>query len=122
MPWPISLYQGPFSLPMSMPAAFQRSSSAIWVPERSPREMKGAPLDLMAFKASAPSVDAGRVALRSNQDESVVHHGVSFDAETVGNEFVLLRLGVHEQHVGVAASAGVERLAGALRHHLHVDA
>src|SRR5262249_20165073 len=56
MPWPISLYQGPFSLPMSMPAAFQRSSSAIWVPERSPREMKGAPLDLMAFKASATSV------------------------------------------------------------------
>src|SRR5215471_8237829 len=56
MPWPISLYQGPFSLPMSMPAAFQRSSSAIWVPERSPREMKGAPLDLIAFKASATSV------------------------------------------------------------------
>src|SRR2546421_12931575 len=41
---------------MSMPAAFQRSSSAIWVPERSPREMKGAPLDLMAFKASATSL------------------------------------------------------------------
>src|SRR5713101_4106149 len=56
MPWPISLYQGPLSLPMSMPAVFQRSSSAIWVPERSPREMKGAPLDLMAFKASATSV------------------------------------------------------------------
>src|SRR5262245_24252807 len=56
MPWPISLYQGPFSLPMSMPAALQRSSSAIWVPERSPREMKGAPLDLMVFKASATSV------------------------------------------------------------------
>src|SRR5215472_5870524 len=29
---------------------------AIWVRERSPREMKGAPLDLMAFKASATSV------------------------------------------------------------------
>src|SRR5438132_1190833 len=56
MPWPISLYQGPLSLPMSMPAAFQRSSSAIWVPERSPREMKDAPVDLMAFKASATSV------------------------------------------------------------------
>src|SRR5262245_4953309 len=97
MPWPISLYQRPFSSPTSMPAAFQRSSSAIWVPERSPREMKGAL-------------------------EIVVHHGVSFDAETVGDEFLLLRLGVHEQHIGVAASAGVERLAGALRHHLHVDA
>src|SRR5262249_51622635 len=59
------------------------------------------------------ALDAGRVALRSNQDEIVVHHGVSFDAETVGDEFLLLPLGVHEQHVGVAASAGVERLAGA---------
>jgi hypothetical protein len=47
---------------------------------------------------------------------------VSLHAETVGDEFLLLRLGVHEQHVGVAAPAGVERLAGALRHHLHIDA
>ena len=70
----------------------------------------------------AHALDAGRIALRTDQDEIIVHHGVSLHAETVGDEFLLLRLGVHEQHVGVAASAGVERLAGALRHHLHVDA
>src|SRR5262249_40858470 len=29
---------------------------------------------------------------------------------------------MHENHVGIAAAAGVERLAGALRHHLHIDA
>src|SRR6185312_14492019 len=56
MPWPISLYQGPLSLPMSMPAAFQSSSSAACVPERSPREMKGASLALMAFNASVTSL------------------------------------------------------------------
>src|SRR5690606_25377725 len=32
------------------------------------------------------------------------------------------RLGVDEHHVGVAAAAGVERLAGALGDHAHVDA
>src|SRR5215467_1719076 len=68
------------------------------------------------------ALDAGGVALRSDQDEIVVHDGVSLHAETVGDEFLLLRLDVHEQHVGVATSAGVERLAGALRHHLHIDA
>ncbi len=47
---------------------------------------------------------------------------MALHAETVGDEFFLLRLGVDEDDVGVAAAAGVERLAGALRHHLHVDA
>src|SRR6516164_5010397 len=53
MPCPIDLYHGPASFLMSMPAAFQRLSSAIWVPERSPREMKGAPLALMLCSAKA---------------------------------------------------------------------
>src|SRR5262249_48198320 len=38
------------------------------------------------------------------------------------NEFLLRLPGMHENHVGIAAAAGVERLAGALRHHLHIDA
>src|SRR5262249_19171499 len=33
----LSVYQGPFSFSISMPAAFQRLSSAMCVPERSPR-------------------------------------------------------------------------------------
>ncbi|MSP46735.1 MAG: hypothetical protein EXQ83_13000, partial [Xanthobacteraceae bacterium] len=49
MPWPISLYQGPLSAPaMSMLATFQSESSAAWVAERSPREMNGAALALIA--------------------------------------------------------------------------
>src|SRR5215468_5760558 len=57
MPWPISLYQGPLSAPaMSMPAAFHSASSAACVPERSPREMKGAPFALMAVSAATMSL------------------------------------------------------------------
>ena len=55
MPWPIDLYQGPLSFSISMPDAFQRLSSAIWVPERSPREMKPAFLSLIVVNALATS-------------------------------------------------------------------
>jgi len=47
--------------------------------------------------------------------------GWAFHAESLGEEFFLLRFGVDEHHVGVAAPRGVERLAGALRDHLDVD-
>ena len=56
MPWPIDLYQGPLSFSMSMPAAFQRFCSAICVPERSPREMNGALLSLIALSAATMSL------------------------------------------------------------------
>src|SRR5712671_3856010 len=51
MPWPTSRYQGPFWAAMSMPACFHSVSSAWWVPERSPRDTKGAPFAWMAFRA-----------------------------------------------------------------------
>ena len=91
----------------------------------SPREMNGAALSLIVLSAATMSfdaLDAGRIALRADQDEVVVHHRIALHAEAFGEEFLFRRLGVHEHHVGVAAPAGVERLAGALRHHLHVDA
>ena len=65
MPWPIDLYQAPLSLSMSMPASFQRLSSAICVPERSPREMKDARLSLIVLQRLADvlhALDAGRIA------------------------------------------------------------
>ena len=45
-----------------------------------------------------------------------------FDAESFGNELLFGRLVVHEQHVGIAAPADVDRLPGADRDHAHVDA
>src|SRR5215472_13166437 len=51
MPCPIDLYHGPASFSMSMPAACQRLISAICVPDRSPREMKGALLALIVCSA-----------------------------------------------------------------------
>jgi hypothetical protein len=56
IPWLIDLYQGAFSLSMSIPASlFQSRSSARWVPERSPRDMKAACLSLIARNAFATS-------------------------------------------------------------------
>ena len=94
------------------------------VPDLSPRETNGAPLAWIVFSAvdDVLALDAGRIALRPDQHEVVVHHVEALHAEALGEEFLLLRLGVDEHHVGVAAPRGVERLAGALRDHLHVDA
>ncbi len=108
-----------------MPAAFQSASSAACVPDLSPREMNAALLPLIAFSAATMSfvpLMPAVFALRPDQDEVVVHHRIALHAEAVGDEFLLLRPRVHEHHVGVAAPAGVERLAGALRDHAHVDA
>ena len=59
--------------------------------------------------------------MRADQDEVVVHHRVTLDAEAFRQEFLLRRFRVDEHDVGVAAAAGIERLAGALRDHLHID-
>ena len=65
---------------------------------------------------------AGGIALRADQNEVVVHDGKTLHARAIGDEFLFRRPGVHEHNVGVAAPAGVECLAGALRDYLHVDA
>ena len=56
MPWPMDLYQETLSFSMSMAAAVQSASSAMWVPLRSPREMNGAALALIAFSAATMSL------------------------------------------------------------------
>ena len=97
----------------------------MWVPERSPREMNDGLLVLDGLERLADvlhALDAGGIALRPDQHEVVVHHRKALHALAFGEEFFFLRFGVHEHHVGVAAPAGVERLAGALRHHFDGDA
>ena len=107
------------------PAAFQSSSSAKCVPLLSPREANGAfaARDLLKRLRPRPCrrrPSPGRTSAR--QDEIVVHHLVAPHAVALGDELLLERPGVHEHHVGVAAPAHVERLAGAERHHAHLDA
>jgi hypothetical protein len=68
------------------------------------------------------ALDAGRIVVRPDDDEVVVHHGLAADAEAVGYELLFERSGMNEHDVGVAASRGVKRLAGALGDDLHVDA
>ncbi len=64
---------------------------------------------------------ARRIALRPYEDKVIVHHRKTFHAEPVGDKFQFLRLGVHKDHIGIAPPAGVEGLAGPLRHDLYLD-
>jgi hypothetical protein len=94
------------------------------VPERSPRETwRALGFDRLERRDDIPAAcDAGRIALRADQDEVVVHDRIALHTRAFGHELLFGRPGVHEHNVGVTAPAGVERLAGALRDHLHVDA
>ena len=107
-----------------MPASFQKRSSAACVPERSPREMKGALAAAMRRKPSTASLPRGlrRIGVRADDDEVVVHDVVALGRVALGDEGVLGRPIVHEHDVRVAAPADVEGLAGAERHDLHRDA
>ena len=126
MPEPVSRYQAPLSLAMSMPAAFHSSTSAKCVPLLSPREANGAAAALILLQR-ARRCPCRRPTFAGSDfgpddDEVVVHHLVALHAEALGDEFLLERLGMHEDHVGVAAPAHVERLPGAERDHAHLDA
>ena len=68
-----------------------------------------------------PAMPAGSL-FGSDQDEVVVHHRLALEPEALGDEFLLLRPGMDEDDVGIAAPAGVERLAGALRDDADLDA
>ena len=47
---------------------------------------------------------------------------MALHAVALGDELLLLRLGVDEHHVGIAAATRIERLPSPLRDDLHVDA
>jgi len=59
----------------------------------------------------------GRIALRTNDDEVVVHHVLAHCAEASRHEPVLERPRVHQHHVRVTVFAELERSPGAHRHH-----
>src|SRR5215475_1984602 len=83
---------------MSMPASlFHNASSAMCVPERSPRETKGACFSLIVFSAAATS-------------PPLMPAGSFFG-----------RFGMDKNHISVAASARVERLSCALRDDFDCD-
>jgi len=51
--------------------------------------MKSALFALIAPSAATMSLalDAGRIGLRADQDEVVVHHGIALDAKAFGEKF-----------------------------------
>ena len=125
MPEPVSRYQVPLAAATSTPASSHSASSALWVPLSSPREANGA-LAAAIFAERRDGVlaalDAGRIGRGPDDHEVVVHDLVALDPEAVGDELLLGRLVVHEQHVGIAVLGELDRLAGADRDHPHLDA
>ena len=67
-----------------------------------------------------PLMPAGSL-FGSDEHEVVVHHRIALHALAFGKEFFFRRFCVHENDVGIAAAAGVERLAGTLRDDFHLD-
>jgi hypothetical protein len=65
--------------------------------------------------------DLRRIGLRAEQHEVVVHHVLALHGVALRQELLLQRLGVHQDHVGIAAPADVERLSGADRDDAHFD-
>jgi hypothetical protein len=55
-------------------------------------------------------------------DEVVVHDRVALDAPAIGHKLFFGHLVVHEQHISIATARRVQRLAGAQRNHLHIQA
>ena len=121
MPLPVSRYQSPAG---AMPAVSQSASSAWWVPESSPREAKGASAvgDRRQRGGGVRRVrDAGRVAAGPTMTKSLYITSKRSTPQPSATNCLLGGAGVHEDHVGVAALAGLQRLAGALRDHPHLD-
>ena len=105
MPMPVSRYQVPLAGLASTPASCHSWSSALLVPLSSPREANGACAvgDLLeGLDHVLEPGDAGRIGGGPDNDEVVVHHVEALHAPALGDELLLVGLGVHEQHVAVA--------------------
>ena len=76
---------------------------AALVAARGERRLRGLDL-LQRLDDVLAAGDLGRIGLRPDQHEVVVHHLEALDAVALGDEFLLGGLGVHEDHVGVAAA------------------
>ena len=124
MPEPVSRYQVPLAALASTPAACHSFCSALWVPLSSPREANGAlgRRDLpQGGRGVGRAGDAGGVALGADDDEVVVHDVEALHALSVGDELLLVGLGMDEQHVAVAVAGVLDRLPGADGDHAHLD-
>src|SRR3546814_8005877 len=72
MPEPVSRYQPPLNCLGSMPAAFHSLSSALWVPESSPREAKGAAASLILASEAVTSLLPARSEEHTSELQSLM--------------------------------------------------
>ena len=68
------------------------------------------------------ALGARGVRLGAHQNEVVVHDRVALDAPAIGHKLFFGHLVVHKEHISVATAGRVQRLAGAQRNHLHIQA
>ena len=66
--------------------------------------------------------DARRIALWPDQHEVVVHDGNALYTVAFVDEPIFRRFVVHQHDIGLAASARIERLTGALGEYLYSNA
>ncbi len=121
MPPPMLTYH---SLPAgSMAATFQMFSSAVLVPDLSPRVTNLAPLSAMALEGLAGGrgvLHAGRVILGPDDDEEVKHEGHTLLVKAFIYVGLFLGFAVHQQQVGIALASFFDGGAGASRGDLHL--
>src|SRR5690348_17031028 len=125
MPWPMSRYQGPLLAAISMPASFQQRQLGLMraraVAAR--HEWRAFRLDRLERGDNILGpIDAAWVALGTDKDEVVAHHGEAFHAVAFGHELLLSRARMDEHDVGTATTSGIERLPRSLGDDLHGDA
>ncbi len=109
----------------AIPACCHSSFSFWCVPDSSPRETKGACAAAIFASASAALfavAHTGRIVLRTENDEIVVHDIPAVDAEAFGDKLVLQFAGMHQDHIDVAGLAEFDRLAGADGDDIDLDA
>ena len=123
MPRPIDLYQSALSVAMSMPASFHSRSSATWVPtcRRARRRRPSCP----GWRATprrcrwSPLTPAGS-PFGPISTKSLYITGIAPDAEALGGTSPPRQRGrTRRRH---RPPGDIERLSGAERHHLDLDA
>src|SRR6185437_15395704 len=123
MPEPVSRYQLPLDVFGSMPACCHSFSSALWVPESSAREAKGACLGnlLQGVSRLFYPRNLSWISRRADNNEIVIHDGIALHAPPVRDEFLLIRLRVHQYHITIAFLGILQGLPSAHRDHAHLD-
>ncbi len=101
------------------PAVSQSSSSFVWVPESSPRyERRLLFRDVRHRVDGRLALDSGRIVLRADDDEVVVHDELALAGDARLHQLLFGRGRMRQDGVGFTALAHLDRLSASHRHGL----